>query len=421
MTTENCEITIAQSRGARALLGWNQQELARRANVAASTVADFERGKRLPVANNLDAMRIALENGGISFLPGGAVNGPAPQQPRAALFPDGKPIRLITVADLAQWAERLDSTSAFPELVFRLILATTHNNFNRLRFRAAEGIQSAGWDGICEQYAAENLCLLPTGYSGWELTTQRLGIREKANAEFRKRTIDPLELARDRSTFVFASLRGWSDSEKWAKSKRDEGAWADVRAIDGDEILHWIELYPSVGYWLASQLGKLPQGIQPVSDFWHEWRMGANLPLNQEIVLAGRDDEFIDIVKWLRGEPEIRSIQADSPEEAMAFLYASIDALPEPHRSFYLTRSIRAFNAETARALGESTSPLVVVMEPSEPGLAARLAQRGTMYLSHTDPRSARPSWLQRCLDPATKHFRRLSRTLASARMRPCR
>lgn len=377
MTTEYYEITIAQIRGARALLGWNQQELARRANVAASTVADFERGKRSPVANNLDAMRIALENGGISFLPGGAVNGPAPQQRRAALFPDGKPIRLITVADLAQWAERLDSKSAFPELIFRLILATTHNNFNRLRFRAAEGIQTAGWDGICEQYAAENLYLLPTGSSGWELTTQRLGIREKANAEFRKRTIDPLELARDRSTFVFATLRGWSDSEKWAKSKRDEGAWADVRAIDGDEIVHWIELYPSVGYWLASQLGKLPQGIQPVSDFWHEWRMGANLPLNQEIVLAGRDDEFIDIVKWLRGEPEIRSIQADSPEEAMAFLYASIDALPEPHRSFYLTRSIRAFNAETARALGESTSPLVIVMEPSEPGLAARLAQKG--------------------------------------------
>ncbi len=378
MTTENIEITIPQVRGARALLGWNQQELAHRANVASSTVADFERGKRSPVANNMDAIRIALEHGGINFLPGGAVNGPAPQQQRKiALFPDGKPIRLITVADLAQWAERRDSKSAFPELIYRLILATTHNRFSRLRFPAAESIQTAGWDGICEQEAVENFHLLPPGSSGWELTTQRLGIREKANTEYRKRTEDPRELARDQSTFVFTSLRSWPECEEWAKSKRDEGAWADVRAIDGDEIVHWIELYPSVGYWLASQLGKLPAGIQPISDLWHEWRLGANLPINQEIVLADRDDEFINIDKWLRGEPEIRSVQADSPEEAMAFLYASIDALPEPHRSFYLTRSIRALNAEAARALGESTSPLVIVMEPSEPGLAARLAQKG--------------------------------------------
>jgi transcriptional regulator with XRE-family HTH domain len=377
MTLDELRVTISQIRGARALLGWTQQELARRANVAASTVADLERGKRSPVANNLDAMRSALEGGGISFLPGGAVNGPPPQPQRILLFPEGQPIRLISAADLAQWAERRGSKSAFPELIFRLILATTQNRFLRLRFPADESIQLPGWDGICEQAGVENFHFLPRGSSGWELTTQRLGIREKANAEYRKRTEDPLELARDQSTFVFASLRSWPEGERWAKSKREEKAWANVSAIDGDEIVHWIELFPSVGLWLASQLGKLPPGIQPINDFWHEWRMGANLPLSQEIVLAGRDDEFINVTKWLQGEPEVRSMQADSPEETMAFLYASIDALPEPHRSFYLTRSVRALTAEKARLLGESTSPLVIVIEPSEPGLATRLAQKG--------------------------------------------
>ena len=63
-------LSLAQIRAARALLAWSQQDLAREAHVAVSTVADFERGHRTPVANNADAMRGALESAGISFLPG---------------------------------------------------------------------------------------------------------------------------------------------------------------------------------------------------------------------------------------------------------------------------------------------------------------------------------------------------------------
>jgi hypothetical protein len=68
----------------------------------------------------------------------------------------------------------------------------------------------------------------------------------------------------------------------------------------------------------------------------------------------------------------------------MAFLYASIDILPEPHRQFYLMRSLRAFTVEDARQLSDSPSPLIVVLESSEPGLASRLAQKGHhVYVAH--------------------------------------
>jgi transcriptional regulator with XRE-family HTH domain len=74
MTEEGREsLTPPQSKAARALLGWNQKELAAKANVAVSTVADFERGKRVPVLDSLDAIRTTLEANGISFLAGGAV------------------------------------------------------------------------------------------------------------------------------------------------------------------------------------------------------------------------------------------------------------------------------------------------------------------------------------------------------------
>jgi transcriptional regulator with XRE-family HTH domain len=60
-------ISPEQCRAARAWLGWSQQDLARRAHVGLSTVKDFERGERTPIANNLEAMRRAIESVGIGF------------------------------------------------------------------------------------------------------------------------------------------------------------------------------------------------------------------------------------------------------------------------------------------------------------------------------------------------------------------
>ena len=56
-----------QVRAARNWLAWTQAELADKANVGLSTVKDYEGGKRTPIANNLEAMKKALEDGGIVF------------------------------------------------------------------------------------------------------------------------------------------------------------------------------------------------------------------------------------------------------------------------------------------------------------------------------------------------------------------
>lgn len=61
-------MTPEQCRAARAWLDWSQDALAKASNVGVSTVRDFEAGRREPTRNNLAAMRVALENGGVSFL-----------------------------------------------------------------------------------------------------------------------------------------------------------------------------------------------------------------------------------------------------------------------------------------------------------------------------------------------------------------
>lgn len=63
------ELSAAQCRGARGMLGISQTELAEAASVSRQTIVDFERGARTPYTNNLTAIRRALEAAGVEFIP----------------------------------------------------------------------------------------------------------------------------------------------------------------------------------------------------------------------------------------------------------------------------------------------------------------------------------------------------------------
>jgi len=65
------EIGGEDVRAARALVQWSQGDLAKEAGVGISTIAEFEKGSRNPIANNLAAIRRALEAAGVRFTPAG--------------------------------------------------------------------------------------------------------------------------------------------------------------------------------------------------------------------------------------------------------------------------------------------------------------------------------------------------------------
>jgi len=76
------QISAAQCRGARAMLGMTQQELAELSGVSPRAIADFEAENRKPINATLAALQRALESAGVEFTNGG--------QPGVKLIEKGK-------------------------------------------------------------------------------------------------------------------------------------------------------------------------------------------------------------------------------------------------------------------------------------------------------------------------------------------
>jgi transcriptional regulator with XRE-family HTH domain len=68
-------ISAAQSRAARGLVEWSQEQLAVESHLGLSTIRDFEKGRRAPTHNNLLGIKMALESAGVVFVAAGPEGG----------------------------------------------------------------------------------------------------------------------------------------------------------------------------------------------------------------------------------------------------------------------------------------------------------------------------------------------------------
>ena len=367
-------ISPAQVKAARALLAWSQRELATAARVSQSTVADFERAARTPVPNNAAAIREALEARGIQFAAGGVL--PAGPTAGAPSKRPGAVMRWISASDLVAWAARNDGGKAkFPELMSRLIYAEK-GPAARVLFPSDDSTHYHGWDGQC--WVADATAFIPAGQSGWELAAQRDGLKGKADDDYDTRTKDPQGLDPASTTFVFATLQRWAPKGRWAAAKRKEGHWADVRALDADDLVHWLETAPAVAQWLAQQIGRRPEGLTDLAEAWREWSLATDPALTEDLLLTDREDDATVVHKWLQGDPSVLAIQAEAPQEAVAFLHAALSRFPAPFSAAYESWCVVVSTERAARAMINLGSPLIVVLDAAAaPGLAERLVEGG--------------------------------------------
>lgn len=378
--TDHPELNPSLVRKARALLAWSRDDLATEAKVHSSTVTDLERGSRHISEDNARAIRSALTSNGIQFSSMGEVLGPVVP----TLSPSvrhGTPVRWVNSDDLAAWASRADGPVNLPTLMTYLIRAT-HGSSAHLHFPSDGGVRHPGWDGLSNVETGS--IYVPAGETGWELSAQREKVATKIKGDYSKRTEDPQPLIPNSSACVFVTLQHWPKKEKWAKAKKAEGPWRDVRVYDADDLVHWIEMTPAVGLWLAIHLGKRPPGTRELDAAWKEWSLATRWPLTEDLVLCDRDQSSAKVLRWLRAGPSVLSLQSTSSEEVVAFFHATLGELPEDAALAYRAHCL-VVDAPAARALVNSPAPVILVLTEPEPGLAESLVANGHFVLQAYD------------------------------------
>jgi hypothetical protein len=221
--------------------------------------------------------------------------------------------------DLEQWAARLEARQRLPALIRSLVWATTSGQ-TRFSFPADEGVQRTGWDG--ELAVASGNVWVPEGASVWELSTGD-DPAAKAEENFSKRTrATPPERAKQLS-FVFVTPQKWLGRKAWAEARRQEGHWRDVRALDSDDLEHWLEQAPAVDIWFVREIGKVPAGVTALAHHWAGIAALTDPPLSPEVFLAGRERTRATLRQKLVEPPAEIAFAALSAQEVTDFCAAA--------------------------------------------------------------------------------------------------
>ncbi len=115
-----------------------------------------------------------------------------------------------------------------------------------------------GWDGLVTVQSGN--AWIPRGHLAIEMSCGQNPGR-MATENYEKRTNDPLGIDVANTTFIFITPRKWPGKRQWVCERKEEGNWADVRVIDADDLVAWIEQAPSEREWFAGLIGKGLMGL----------------------------------------------------------------------------------------------------------------------------------------------------------------
>ncbi len=263
----------------------------------------------------------------------------------------------ITAANLNAWADSLDARSRLPQLIRKLIFATLERPV-QISFRAGEGVQFGGWDGMVA--VEEGNAFVPSGTSAWELSTHK-DRKSKADDDYEKRSAEPGEIDPAKSTFIFVTPRRWSDKDKWVGTRRGEGVWQDVRAYDADDLEAWLEQAQAVHMWISIRLGKHPGDADDLQRFWDYWAEVTRPTIAPALVLSGRSGVVEKIHGWLRNPAAPLVLQAETQDEALAVFAAAILDLQPEEQLVYFSRAVVVHDPAAWRRLAASDDALILI------------------------------------------------------------
>ncbi len=280
--------------------------------------------------------------------------------------------------DIIRWADLTSARSDLPGLVRRLI-QSTNDSVTKLRMPRGGAVDFGGYDGEVE--AADETPLVPAGSSVWEMGTSG-DPQKKANADYAKRTKNPGDKDPANTTFVFVTPRHWDEGEDWARKKREDGVWRDVRVIDVNDLELALEAAPNVHYWFSELVGKPVDGAQTIEDWWTRFSVQSSPNLTPQMVVQGRDDATAALLRALADEVGHTHISGSTVDDVIAFVAATMILAAAQGDDDLLSRALLIHDAPTIRYLDATSSLFILVPNEEELYRAAQIvARHHVLYL----------------------------------------
>jgi transcriptional regulator, XRE family len=236
---------------------------------------------------------------------------------------------LITAVELNQWADRAHAKQVFPELMRRLLANTP--GVTNIDIRSHEGTAAPGWDGIA---TSKGSSFLPQGELRFEFGTNK-NPKSKAQKDYSKRRENPRN---NEHTFIFATPRNWPGGQSWQEERKSDNHFADVKVIDAYTLEAWLKETPSIHYWISERLGRSPQMVSTLENWWNSLEGKLEEKIPSEFFSSGRLRECNQLLNYLsleNKENNYITIISRSKDDILAFIYAALKDNPA-----YLNRAL---------------------------------------------------------------------------------
>ncbi|HEV7403424.1 MAG TPA: hypothetical protein VGO11_10870, partial [Chthoniobacteraceae bacterium] len=328
----------------------------------------------------------------------------------------------IRARNLDAWAKSQAAKGLLPELISRLVRATTPvTSLTECDFATEAEVHRPGYDGTTVSAAAG--LYVPTGICYWEAGTGDPA--RKAEEDYQKRIaahhakvetgeVDDLTQV----TFVAVTLRDWHDkkavgkkgsakgnairkrtqsvglggSKAWAKEKSKEGIFREVRAYDSKTLEQWIQEAPAVGLWLARQLGVSVEGMRDIGSYWSDVQAALARPLSPEVLLVNRSQTADAFRNWISEDAAELPVRAPSAAEVIATFAAWVHTLPPKEADAISARAVVVESRATWDGLSESLNALILIADPrldADNETFSRATRKGHHVLRYADTRSS--------------------------------
>ena len=248
---------------------------------------------------------------------------------------------LVERHHILQWASTLSSRTELVELVRDLIVESTPaRDLIRIDCPTAEGTGRPDFDVVVE--TRQGTAWVPAGRSGWEVSTST-DVARNANTNYRNRRSEARSDANE-ITYAYLTPRAWPETKaaqpttpgpagtrpsrqqakrRWQQQCSEEGHWRDVRALDVDDLLNWLIQAPATRARFSERLGLVPDGFTSARLRW-EWELSqTGGRLSAEVLLAGRERQFQELVGRCSCGGGTVYVVAESTQDALDFILAA--------------------------------------------------------------------------------------------------